>query len=101
MVDGQRRVGLIGIGVVWIVTIAGAVLVLVADAGGPAVGTVEDGPLAVWAGLGVVFAAAILLTLVAQLASRRPEGFVGRASASIGGAAVVLAVASLAAIPLA
>ncbi|WP_395245943.1 hypothetical protein ACGGZK_09155 [Agromyces sp. MMS24-K17] len=100
MADGRRRVGWIGIGVVWLVAVIGAVLVLVADAGGAAVGTIEDGPYGTWAALGVVFGTAVLLTLVAQLASRRPEGFVRRASASVGGAAVVVGVAALAAIPL-
>lgn len=45
--------------------------------------------------LPVVLGGAIILTFVVQLALSRPEGFVDRCSASIGGALVILAVATL------
>ena len=44
--------------------------------------------------LGVVAAAAVLATFALQLATRRPEGFVVRAMASIGVSVVILAVAT-------
>ncbi len=44
--------------------------------------------------LPVVMAGAILLTFVIQLALQRKEGLVSRVAASVGGAVVVLAVAT-------
>jgi hypothetical protein len=41
----------------------------------------------------------VLLTLAVQLATRRPAGFVARTSSSIGGAALVVALAALVVAP--
>ena len=51
--------------------------------------------------LGIVLAASVLGALIAQLASRRPGGFVTRTSASVAGAAVVVAIAAIAVAPAA
>jgi len=49
----------------------------------------------------VVFGLAVLTTLVAQLITRRPEGFVSRAGTSVGGSAVIVGLAALLLAPLA
>lgn len=67
---------------IWIVTLVAAIVVGVAS--GPAFLT--------W--LPVVLAGAVLLTFAFQLALRRKEGLVTRMIASIGGALVILTVAS-------
>ncbi|MTH67490.1 hypothetical protein GJ743_03765 [Agromyces bracchium] len=48
----------------------------------------------------MVFAASVIAALLLQLASRRPHGYVGRASASIAGAVVPVAVGALALLPV-
>jgi hypothetical protein len=49
----------------------------------------------------VVLAASVLASLIVQLASRRPEGFVARTSWSMAGAVLVVAVTALAVAPVA
>jgi hypothetical protein len=79
---------------VWALSIVGAAIVLSLAFAGTDDWFGESGPLGVYDALGVVFAASVLAALLAQLMTRRPQGFVVRASASIGGAALVLAVAA-------
>lgn len=67
---------------VWLGAVAGAVLVGVFAAN------------AAFTWLPVVMAGAVLLTFVIQLALQRKEGLVSRVAASVGGAVVVLAVAT-------
>jgi hypothetical protein len=67
---------------VWLAAVVGAVLVGVFAAA------------AAFTWLPVVMAGAILLTFVIQLALQRKEGLVSRVAASVGGAVVVLAVAT-------
>jgi multisubunit Na+/H+ antiporter MnhB subunit len=67
---------------IWIGAVVGAVLVGV------------FAPDAAFTWLPVVMAGVILLTFVIQLALQRKEGLVSRVAASIGGAVVVLAVAT-------
>ncbi|MGI9822505.1 hypothetical protein [Agromyces sp. Marseille-Q5079] len=84
----------IAVAAVWALAVVGAVIVLALAFGGTEQWFGESGPLGVYDALGVVFAASVLGALLAQLMTRRPQGFVVRASASIGGAAVVLGVAA-------
>jgi multisubunit Na+/H+ antiporter MnhB subunit len=67
---------------VWLAAVAGAVLVGV------------YAPDAAFTWLPVVMAGTILFTFVIQLALQRKEGLVSRVAASVGGAVVVLAVAT-------
>jgi multisubunit Na+/H+ antiporter MnhB subunit len=67
---------------VWLVAVVGAVLVGV------------FAPDAAFTWLPVVMAGTVLLTFVIQLALQRKEGLVSRVAASLGGAVVVLAVAT-------
>ncbi|UOE46005.1 hypothetical protein [Agromyces larvae] len=101
MTQQHSRDGWAGIALVWAIAVAGSVVVLALAASGARLGEADAAWPAVYAALGVVFAAAVLATLLVQLATRRPEGFVRRASASVGGAAAVVGVAALAAIPFA
>ena len=73
---------------VWAIALAGVgVVVGLAFAGGVDwFGAL--GALGVFAALGVVLAVVVIATLAVQLATRRPEGFVGRVAASIAGAVV-------------
>ena len=68
---------------VWVVAIAGAVLV----------GTIAR-PSGVYSWLSIVLAVCVLLTFVIQLALPSKEGLVLRMAASVGGAAILLAVAT-------
>jgi hypothetical protein len=68
---------------IWVVAIAGAVLV----------GSIAD-PSGVYPWLSIFLAVSVLLTFVVQLALPSKEGLVLRMAASIGGAAIVLAVAT-------
>ncbi|QEO15295.1 hypothetical protein FLP10_13310 [Agromyces intestinalis] len=101
MTQQRAHAGWSGIVLVWAIAVAGSVVVLALAAGGAGFDAADDAWPTVYTALGVVFAAAVLVTLVVQLATRRPEGFVSRASASVGGAAAVVGVAALAAIPFA
>lgn len=67
---------------VWLGAVVGAVLVSV------------FAPEAAFTWLPVVMAGTVLLTFVIQLALQRKEGLVSRVAASVGGAVVVLAVAT-------
>jgi len=68
---------------VWVLSLAGAIII--------ALTTTGDDYL-VW--IPIVLAAAIIATFAIQIATRRTEGFVSRAMASIGVSIVILAVAT-------
>ena len=68
---------------VWLLSLAGAIVVGL---------TVPGTGFYTW--LGVVLAAAVIATFAIQLATRRTEGFVTRAMASIGVSLVILAAAT-------
>lgn len=68
---------------VWVLTIIGAVVIGVANTG--------DGYLT-W--LPIALAAAVLLTFIIQLSTLTREGFVDRVMASLGGAVLILGVAT-------
>ena len=89
-----------GIVVVWLLALVGAVIVVSLAYGGTEDWFGDPAPYGVFAALGVVLAASVLAALALQLASRRPIGFVGRASASIAGAVLVVFVAALAVLPV-
>jgi len=89
----------LAIGAAWLVALAGSVAVVAGALAGDAWVT-DASAVGRFGALGVVFALAVLTTLVAQLATRRPEGFVVRAGASVGGAAVVVGLAALLLAPL-
>jgi len=69
---------------VWVVAVVGAVLVAVLTV---------DAEASSW--LALVFAGCVLLTFAIQLGLRKSQGFVSRAMASIVGALIVLAMATL------
>ncbi|MBB5632787.1 hypothetical protein BKA04_001010 [Cryobacterium mesophilum] len=68
---------------VWILTLIGAVVIGVVNIG--------DSYL-IW--LPIALAAAVLLTFIIQLSTLTREGFVDRIMASVGGAVLILAVAT-------
>ena len=68
---------------IWVVAIVGAVLV----------GTLSHTP-ASYGWLSIVLVVSVLLTFIVQLALPTKEGIVLRTATSIGGAAIVLAVAT-------
>ncbi|WP_127794104.1 hypothetical protein [Agromyces sp. LHK192] len=85
----------ISIGAVWVLALAGCLVVVV--------GAAADGgadPMAAYGRLGFVLGLAVLAALVAQLATRRPEGFVARVSWSVAGALGIGALAALVLVPL-
>ncbi|MCK8609912.1 hypothetical protein [Agromyces sp. C10] len=86
--------------VVWALAAVGSVLVVAAAYSGRRVWFGDDAPGAVYVALGMVLAASVIASMALQLASREPHGFVGRVSASIAGAVVVVAVAALALLPV-
>ncbi|MFF2271346.1 hypothetical protein ACFVTX_03695 [Agromyces sp. NPDC058136] len=99
--QSETRFGWGSVVLIWAIAVVGSVIV-----GGLAVGGLEvwfrDASwLGVYGALGVVLAVAVLGTLVVQLATRRPEGFVGRVSASIAGAVVIVSLAALLLAPFA
>ncbi|HEU4465506.1 MAG TPA: hypothetical protein VFR98_03180 [Agromyces sp.] len=85
---------------VWLIAAAGSVLVVAFTYAGRRDWFGDSGRYAALAALGMVFGASVLAALALQLASRRPHGFVGRVSASISGAAIVVAVGALALLPV-
>jgi hypothetical protein len=95
------RGGWPGILLIWAISVAGAVVVVVLAYAGTTDWFGDTTRLGPFGALGVVFAASVLGALAVQLASRRPDGFVTRTSASIGGAAVIVALAVLAVAPVA
>ncbi|TIH37355.1 hypothetical protein [Subtercola vilae] len=74
---------------IWLLTAVGAVLIAVASA-----------PSEYLLYLPVALGSATVVTLIAQLALTRPEGFVDRVAASIAGSFVILAVTTLVLVPL-
>ena len=68
---------------VWVLSLAGAIVIAV---------TLPRDQYLTW--VAIVLAGAVILTFLIQLGLRRTEGFVTRAIASIGGSAVILAIAS-------
>ena len=90
-----------GVVAVWAIALVGSVVVVSLAYSGNETWFGDPAPYGVFSALGVVLAASVLGALALQLASRRPPGFVGRASASVGGAVLVIAVATLAVLPVA
>jgi len=86
---------------VWAVALAGVVVVVGLAYAGGADWFGRLGPLGVFAALGVVLAVVVIMTLAVQLATRRPEGFVSRVSASIAGAVVLVGLATAVVAPVA
>jgi len=72
---------------VWVIALAGAVVV-----GVLAPSSSTTSPALTW--LPIVLAGCVLLTFAIQLALQRKEGLVTRLMASLGGALVILAVAT-------
>jgi len=95
------RGGWPGILLIWAISVAGAIVVIALAYAGTTDWFGDTTRLGPFGALGVVFAASVLGALAVQLASRRPDGFVTRASASVGGAAVIVALAVLAVAPVA
>lgn len=98
--QSAARSGWPGVALVWAVALVGGAVVVGLAYSGTSVWFGDSGPLAVYGALGVVLAASVLASLIVQLASRRPVGFVARTSASVGGAVLVVAAAALAIAPL-
>ena len=95
----ETRGGWPGIVLVWIIAAVGSVVVVSLAYSGSGAWFDDPRSLGVYGALGIVFAASVLGALVVQLATRRPSGYVTRASASVAGAAVIVAVAALAVAP--
>jgi hypothetical protein len=85
---------------VWAIALVGSAIVVALAYAGTGVWFGDPAPYGVFSALGVVLAASVLSALALQLASRQPPGFVGRASASVAGAALIVAVATLAVLPV-
>lgn len=101
LASAETRRGWPGVVLIWVISLAGAISVVALAYGGATDWFGDTTRLGVFGALGVVFAASVIGALAVQLASRRPDGFVARTSASIGGAAVVVALAVLAVAPVA
>jgi len=95
----ETRGGWPGIVLVWAIAAVGAIVVVSLAYAGTADWFGDTSSLSVYGALGIVFGASVIGALVVQLASRRPGGYVTRASASVAGAAVIVAVAALAVAP--
>jgi len=95
----ETRGGWPGIVLVWAIAAVGAIVVVSLAYAGTADWFGDTSSLGVYGALGIVFGASVIGALVVQLASRRPGGYVTRASASVAGAAVIVAVAALAVAP--
>ncbi|MGR0220974.1 hypothetical protein [Agromyces sp. ZXT2-6] len=87
--------------VVWAIAAVGSALVVGAAYAGRRDWFGDASQAAAYTALGMVLAASVIASMALQLASREPHGFVGRVSASIAGAVVAVAVASLALLPIA
>lgn len=92
--------GRFGIAIIWALALVGSLVVVGLAYGGQGEWFGESGALGPYRALAVVFGASVLGALLVQLATRRPAGYVARASASVGGAAVVVALAAIAVAPL-
>ena len=97
----ETRGGWLGIALVWVIAAVGSVVVVALAYSGTTDWLHDPSSLGVYGALGIVFAASVLGALGLQLASRRPGGFVTRASASVAGAAVIIALAAVAVAPTA
>lgn len=95
----ESRFGRWAIPVVWLIALVGAIVVVASAYAGRRVWFGDASPYAALAALAMVFAASVIAALALQLASRRPHGFLGRVSASVTGAAAVVAVGVLALLP--
>ncbi len=95
------RSGWPGIVLVWAIALVGCGVVAGLAYGGTSVWLGDASQLGVYGALGVVLAASVIASLIVQLASRRPDGFVARVSASVGGAVLVVGVTALAVVPVA
>jgi hypothetical protein len=100
MQAAATRSGWPGILLIWAISIAGGISVVVLAYTGTTDWFGDTTGLGVYGALGVVFAASVVGALAVQLALRRPEGFVGRTSASVGGATVIVALAAVAVAPV-
>ncbi|PWC04950.1 hypothetical protein [Agromyces badenianii] len=98
--DTDTRSGWLGIAAIWAIALVGAVVVVALAATGTAAWFGDDTRLGVYGALGIVLAASVIGALIVQLATRRPDGFVIRASWSIVGAAAVIAIAAIAVAPI-
>jgi len=99
--ETETRTGWPGIVLIWALAVAGCAIVAGLAFGGLEVWFDDDSWLGVYGALGVVLAVAVLGTLVVQLATRRPAGFVRRVAASIAGAVVVVGLAAAIVAPVA
>jgi hypothetical protein len=93
--------GRLGIAIIWAVALLGSGLVVGLAYGGLGEWFGERGALGPYRALAIVFGVSVLGALLVQLATRRPAGYVARASASVAGAAVAVALAAIAVAPLA
>lgn len=99
--DANTGSGWRGIAIVWAIALLGAALVVTLAYSGAETWFGDSSRLGVFDALGVVLAASVIGALVVQFATRRPEGFVLRASWSVAGAAALVALAALAVAPIA
>jgi hypothetical protein len=99
--QSATRSGWPGVALVWAIALAGCGVVLGLAYSGTDEWFGDSTPLGMYGALGVVLAVSVLGSLIVQLASRRPEGFVARTSWSIAGAVLVVAVTALAVAPVA
>ena len=97
----ETRGGWPGILLIWAIAIVGAVTVLALAYSGTTNWFGDSSRLGAFGALGIVFATSVIASLAVQLATRRPSGFVTRASTSIAGAALVVGLAALAVVPVA
>ena len=97
----ETRGGWPGIATVWALALAGSITVVALAYAGVRDWMGDTSSLGVYGALGMVLAESVLGSLAVQLASRRPGGFVTRASVSMTGAAVVVALAAVAVTPVA
>jgi len=95
----ETRGGWPGIVLVWALAAVGAIIVVVLAYAGTTDWFHDPSSLGVYGALGIVFGASVLAALIVQLATRRPPGYVTRASASVAGAAAIIALAAIAVAP--
>ena len=90
-----------GIVLVWVLALAGAVLVIGLAYSGAGEWMGDATALGVYGALGMVFAASVIAAMIVQLLMRRPDGLVTRLSTSLSGAAVVMLLAAVVVTPTA